>query len=145
MPVFRFNEGDMEVPKGWEDKTVNGLSFPVGSKQPSASFTITRDTLKGGQTLAEYVDKQLVDMAKSCPRFELLKRNDVTVDEESAIQVEFTWKTPDGLIVHQQQTVFPLPSRVVLTLTATAPKDKFKQHAAAFQSFVDTFEFRREE
>ena len=146
MPVYRFNEGEMEVSRGWEDRTVNGLSFPAGSKQPTASFAITRDPSRAsGQSLAAYVDKQLVELAKSCPRFDLLRREDVTVDGAPAVQMDFTWRTPDGIVVRQQQTILILPSGVALTFTATAPKDKFKDHAARFHSFIETFRFRQED
>ena len=78
------------------------------------------------------------------PRFELLRRDDITIDGEPAIQVEFTWRTPDGMIVHQEQTVLLLPTGVVLAFTSTAPKDKFKIHAATLRSLVQSFRFRRE-
>jgi hypothetical protein len=142
--AFYFNEGEMDVPQKWEDKTVNGFSFPAGSKRPSASFAITRDPLRPDHSLAAYVDKQLVDMAKACPRFELLRRDDLTLDGEPAVQVAFTWRTPDGIIVQQEQTILRLPTQIFLTMTATAPRDKFKEHLATFRSFVQSFRLRRE-
>lgn len=146
MPVFRFNEGEMKISKGWEDRTVNGLSFPAGSKQPTASFAITRDVQKpADQALSSYVDKQLVALAKSCARFDLVNRETLEVDGEPAERLDFTWRTPDGVVVQQQQTIFILPTGVAMTLTATAPRNKFKDHAARFQSFVETFHFRRDE
>jgi hypothetical protein len=136
----------MKISKGWEDRTVNGLSFPAGSKQPTASFAITRDVQKpADQSLASYVDRQLVQLAKSCARFDLVNREAVEVDGAPAERLDFTWRTPDGIVVQQQQTIFLLPSGVALTLTATAPRNKFKEHAARFQSFVETFRFRRDE
>ena len=141
---FRINEGDLTLPKGWEDKTINAFTFPLGSKQPSASFAITRDQLKTEITLAAYVDKQLVTLAKSCPRFELVRRDDVSLDGIPAVQMEFTWRTPERLLVCQEQTIVLLPAGIVLTFTATAPKDKFSIHAAAFGSLVESFRFRRE-
>jgi hypothetical protein len=144
--TFRFNEGEMEISRGWEDRTVNGLAFPVGSKQPTASFAITRDTTHGaGNSVSRYVDKQLVQLAKSCARFDLVNREDVTVDGQPAQQIDFTWRTPDGLVVHQQQTIVMLPTGVALSFTATAPKNRFKDHAARFHAFVETFKFRKDE
>ncbi len=146
MAVYRFNEGEMKVSKGWEDRTVNGLTFPVGSKQPTASFTVTRDTQRpAGQSLSAYVDKQLVALAKTCARFDLVNRETVEVDGAPAEQLDFTWRTPDGIVVHQQQTTFLLPNSVAMTFTATAPKNKFKDHAARFRSFVESFRFRSAE
>lgn len=138
MPNFRFNDGEIEVPQNWEDKTVVALSFPTGAKQPSATMTITREPAKEA-SLATYIDKQLVNMVKTFPRYELLKREEVMVDHQPAIQLEFIWRTPDNIFVHQQQTILLTPQKVVLTFTATTQKGKFKEHEKTFQSFIQSF------
>jgi len=140
------NEGEFRVTKGWEDKTVTGLSFPVGSKQPTATFAVTRDAQGGaGRTLQQYVDRQMIELAKACARFDLVEREEATVDGEPAQRVTFSWRTPDGIVVQQQQTIVKLATGVMLTFTATAPRNKFKDHAARFHSFVESFRFRAEE
>ena len=138
MPNFRFNDGEIEVPPDWEDKTVVALSFPADAKQALATMTITREPLKASN-LATYIDKQLVEMAKTFPRYELLKREEMIVDGQSAIQLEFTWRTPDNIFVHQQQTILIIPKKIVLTFTATTPKNKFKEYRQNFESLVQSF------
>src|SRR5258708_5196668 len=85
---FRFNDGEMEIPEGWEDRSVIALSSPAGSKKPDASFAITKDPLASREpSLAAYADKQIVDMAKNCPRFELIHREQRNLDGLPAQQI----------------------------------------------------------
>jgi hypothetical protein len=145
MPLYRINEGDLEVPGGWEDRTVTALSFPSKAAKPEASFAITRDNhVASDKTLASYVDQQLVDMAKTCPRFELIARSRIEIDATPAEQLQFTWRSPDGTTVQQQQTVILMADHVALTFTATAPRAKFGEYAPVFASLVETFRLRRE-
>jgi hypothetical protein len=136
----------MDLPGGWEDRTVVALSFPSGAKKPEASFAITRDrSASEDDSLATYVDRQLVDMAKSCPKFDLVRRERLTLDGEKAEAMEFSWRSPDGSIVRQRQTIVLLKSGAALALTGTAPANRFQDFAEVFQSLIQTFRLRREE
>jgi hypothetical protein len=146
MPVFTFNEGSLQLPNGWEDRTVVALSFPAGSKKPDASFAVTRDrSATDDPSLASYVDRQLVDMAKSCPRFELVRRERTALNGETAETMEFTWRSPDGTFVRQHQTIVRLKSGVALALTGTAPSQRFQEFSTTFQGLIETFRLRTEE
>ncbi len=139
------NEGEFNVPENWDDKTVTALSFPAGAKKPEASFAVTRDVnVAPGASLASYVDKQLVDLAKTCPRFELVSRDRLEIDGAPAEQLRFTWRSPDGTGVEQQQTSFLLPAKGALTFTATAQHSKFSEFAPLFSGLVAGFRFRKE-
>lgn len=141
---YVFQEGMVSLPEGWEDKTVNGFAFPAGAKKPTASFAITRDgSADRAQTLDAYVDRQMVDMARSCPRFELIRRDKVVLGGQPGVQMEFEWQMPDRSIVRQMQSIVKQASGVILTLTATAPRDKFQKHAEAFNHLVESFQFRQ--
>jgi hypothetical protein len=143
--AFTFNDGSLELPGGWEDRTVVALSFPSGAKKPDASFAITRDRSAGEvASLAAYVDRQLVDMAKSCPKFELVRRERIALDGEKAEMMEFSWRSPDGSFVRQLQTVLLLKSGVALALTGTAPANRFQEYSDVFHSLVQTLRLRKE-
>lgn len=146
MPPYTFNDGSLELPGGWEDRSVIALSFPSGAAKPEASFAITRDrTAAADASLASYVDRQLVDMAKTCPRFELARRERISLDGENAEAMEFSWRSPDGSFVRQTQTILLLKSGAALTLTGTAPASRFPEYADLFQNLVRTFRVRRED
>jgi hypothetical protein len=129
MPLYRFNEGELLISEGWEDKSVNGLAFPVSDDKAGASFTITRDR-KGGRdkTLSAYVDQQVIELAKTCPKFELLGREPVNCNGTPAMRIDYTWRTPDKVMVRQEQFVFKLSSGMVLSCTSTAPSEKFEHY-----------------
>ncbi|HKE23022.1 MAG TPA: DcrB-related protein [Bryobacteraceae bacterium] len=146
MPEFTFNEGSLELPGGWEDRSVIALSFPTGSPKPEASFAITRDrSATGDPSLASYVDRQLVDMAKSCPKFELVRRERIALEGSNAETMEFSWRSPDGTFVRQTQTILLLKSGTALALTGTAPAGRFQEYSGVFEDLVRTLRLHKEQ
>ena len=122
MPEFTFNEGSLDLPGGWEDRSVIALSFPSGAPKPEASFAITRDrSATGDSSLASYVDRQLVDMAKSCPKFELVRRDRIALEGSNAETMEFSWRSPDGTFVRQTQTILLLIPLFAIVLPLIKP------------------------
>jgi hypothetical protein len=141
--TFTFNEGSLDLPGGWEDRSVIALSFPEGSKNPDASFAITRDaSALQDRSLGAYVDRQMVDMAKTCPRFELVRREQGVLDGRGVEKLEFTWRSPNGSFVHQRQTILLLSSGAALTFTGTAAENRFSEYADVFARLVETFRLR---
>jgi hypothetical protein len=119
---FLFNEGAIDLPDGWEDRSA-----------------------ADDESLASYVDRQLVDMAKSCPRFELARRERTMLDGDQAESMEFSWRSPDGNFVRQKQTIVRLKSGTALALTGTAPAKRFSDYADVFHNLVRTFRRRKGE
>lgn len=143
MSRFHINEGHLELPVNWEDRTVNGLSFPAGAKQPHFSIAITRDNAKpSDMSLAAYVDRHVHQMSKDCPRFELLHRDEAVVDGSPAIRVAFSWRPPDGNFVQQEQTLLVLDTGTVLTLTSTALKSRYASFAQTAREVVASLQLR---
>lgn len=144
MPAFRFNDGEIELPDDWDDRTVVALSTPAGSKKPEASLAITRDpAAKNHSHLSAYVDHQLVDLAKTCPRFELVERKQIDIDGSPGQQLDFRWRAPDGSTVRQLQSVVLLDSGVALTVTATADHRRFADHEAGLRTAMQSLRVRR--
>jgi hypothetical protein len=142
MPRHLLNEGVLQIPDDWQDKTVTALSFPAGASKADASFAVTRDPAAANlPSLAAYVDKQLVEMAKGCPKFELIERHEASLGGAPAQSVSYTWRSPDGTIVQQLQAISLLGSGTALVLTATAPRDKFAQFATTFENMMSSFQF----
>jgi hypothetical protein len=141
---LHMNEGEIEIPEGWEDKTIHVLSCPVGAKEPGASFSVTRSQMEEKTALKAYIDKQLVEMAKIFPRFSMISRDEVTVDGAEAEHLVFTWRSEKGGTLRQEQTVVMLPGEKVLVLTGTARKDTYHLYADAFCDMVTKFRFNRD-
>jgi hypothetical protein len=137
MMKFRFNDGEIEVPDGWEDRSVLALSFPAGVKQADASLAITRDHAAAQHpSLAAYVDRQMVDLAKSCARFELIRREETEVNGVPAQRLEFKWRSPDGSFVRQIQTIILVEGGTALTFTSTTGEAKFAEFAPVFEGII---------
>jgi hypothetical protein len=143
MPTYVMNEGAFELPGGWQDRTVTALSFPGGGQKSDATLTVTRDpSSRSSASLPAYVDKQLVDMAKSCPRFDLIGRKELSLAGAYAQSVEYTWRTPDGTQVHQLQVVTLMPAGDALVFTATAPDEIYDRYASTLRDAILSFRFR---
>ncbi len=143
MKKLRMNEGEIEIPEGWEDKTIHVLSFPEGAKEPDASFSVTRSLTEENIGLKAYIDAQLGKMPKLFPRFSMISRDEVTVDGAAAEHLVFTWRSEKGGTLRQEQTVVMLPGEKVLVLTGTARKDSYHLYADAFCDMVTKFRFNR--
>jgi hypothetical protein len=141
---FLMNDGDIDFPEGWEDRSIQVLSYPAGSKEPSASLSVTRHRLDGDRDLSAYIDRQLGDMIKACPRFSLIRRDPVTLGGEPAERLLFSWCSQNGEMLLQEQTAALLPAGFILVFTATASKEGFPLYAKTLRTLVDSFRLRRE-
>lgn len=142
MSKLQMKEGELEIPTGWEDKTIHVLSCPAGAGDPDASFTVTRSHPdEEGVDLKTYIDGQLVLMAKVFPRFRVMHRDAVDLDGEAAEHIVCTWRSEKGGTVRQEQTVVMLPDGMVLIMTATAQLEKYHQFSDAFCDLVTSFRF----
>ena len=143
MPVYVMNEGGFDIPAGWQDKTVTALVFPEYAASSDASLTVTRDpAAKQSPSLPAYVDKQLIDMARTCSQFDLIQREDVTLHGVQAQSIEYTWRRPDGKSVRQLQLVMLTSSRDALMFTGTALADDYPRYQDVLKRAILSFRFR---
>ena len=54
----------------------------------------------------------MVDLVKTCPRFELIDRKTIEIDGSPAQQLDFKWRAPDGSTVQQRQAIVLVESGV---------------------------------
>lgn len=73
-----FNEGLINFPDGYQDRTVNVFVPPVAE---APAFNISRDTLNPGEALAAYIDRQLALMEKHLKGWKQSARNAVTLGD----------------------------------------------------------------
>lgn len=142
MAIFAINEGSFELPDDWEDKSVTAISFPSGSKVPAASITVTREMIKDKkETLSSYVNGQLVNLAKTCPAFQLVRHIPAKLNGLLAESVEFTWKTPEKIAVRQLMVVTFVKSHS-LVITSTAAAERFAEFQPVFEAVIASFRVR---
>lgn len=114
--MYRINEGSIDLPREWQDRTINVVaSNPSGV---GVSMTITRDDLPWGMGFAEYVDDQAKQAGTALKDFRVIERREITVGGAPAVEIECRWVAKQGAI-HQLITTVQ-HGRKVLVLTASA-------------------------
>src|SRR6478672_4215595 len=97
MPRYEHADVSFDVPRDWEDRTVVAFAVPAQPGQPSASnVVVTRDTLRAGEAIAGYADRQLAELAKRLDAFQLLYRKEVAVGGLPGAELRFLWRGRAG-------------------------------------------------
>jgi hypothetical protein len=142
MPAYLINEGAFEIPAGWQDKSVIALVFPANAPTSEASLTVTRDpAAQHSESLSAYVDRQLVDMARTCAHFDLIRRQEVLLFGVAGQTVEYTWRRPDGKYVQQLQVISLSASGDALVFTGTASTEDFPRYERVLRDAILSFRF----
>jgi hypothetical protein len=142
MKPYRLNEADILIPDGWLDNTIYAFS-KADSPQSSANFVITRDSVTQCADTQGYADQQLVEAAKKLKGYKLLGRNPVTISGQPAVEVNYTWITPERIEVQQRQGYLKLGAQfLVFTLTARARE--FSRNDATWNAIMESLRLRQE-
>ncbi|XTZ39043.1 DcrB-related protein [Salmonella enterica] len=136
-PLILFNEGQVTLPEGYQDRTVN-IFTPPGGDAPA--FNISRDTLSQGEALAAYIDRQLALMEKHLKGWKLAERG-VAVPGDNQMQGEILHASylRDGRRTFQQQAVFNTQGAHILVFTMTATHALSEADSALFRSLLSSF------
>lgn len=139
MKIYTMNEGSFEVPEEWKDNSLN--IFVVGGSEPpmNLSFVISRDTLRDGVELVDYVEKQLGDVGKKLRKFRVIGKRQIEVNGHPALEAEFTWIS-DKSPMHQRQQ-YIRRGTTVLVFTATAPVKIEDEHIEQIDALLRSVRF----
>lgn len=135
MSIYRINEGELEIPPEWTDKSVN--VFAVGSSLPLAlSFVITREEIDAREDLATYADAKLDEIGHQLKQFKIVEKRQVEVAGTVALEAEFTWRAEAGLM-YQRQTYVRAGKRM-LVFTATSRRELREEHRAQVDAVLSS-------
>ncbi len=135
------NDVSFDVPRHWEDKTLVAYASPPKDGQAtSANLVMTRDVLGERETLGDYADRQLAELAKRLDGFELVRREDTTLGGLPAIVLRFGSKAAAGPLL-QRLAVAEGRRRSVYCFTATTPKADAAQTDPLFDRILGTVRF----
>jgi hypothetical protein len=118
---FRFDEGTAPFPPGYEDRTVN--SFVPADPRREPNLSISRDRFTAGESLADYVSRQVAALKKKLPGYKA----------EPVVRIELAGSGLSGLLarasyrsgattVHQRQAVFAISDERALVFTMSSPR-----------------------
>lgn len=135
--MYRINEGSIDLPRAWEDRTINVVSSnPAG---PGVSLTITRDDMPWGMGFAEYVEDQAKQAAQALKDFRIDARRELSVNGVPAIEIECHWVAKQGPI-HQLITTVSASGGRVLVLTASTGGEMSAAQQAEMRRIVSTLQ-----
>lgn len=139
--MARYDNRDVsfDSPEGWEDRSVISYEMPgpPGAKL-NTNITMMRVDNKA-PSLQTFVVQQIATLASALPRFELVHQKSVTFGGLPAIEVLYTWATPDGAVT-QRITVYQRKGQTY-SFTATAMKSAFQKALPQFDAVADSIRF----
>lgn len=115
---------------------------PDETENPEWNIVVSRDKLSAGETLSDYLDKQLAEMPQALPRFRLQSDEETTIDGVRAREVVSTW-IGDGGTVRQKQVVMVKDGKS-LVFTFTVLDRLYSNHSKVLDEFLQSFVFRNE-
>lgn len=135
---YILNEGAIELPDNTQDRTVNVL---ILSDAPAGlSLVLNRDRLEPGEDFEGFIKRQVHTISRQVKQFQEHARRSVKigVSQLAGLQFDTSFKQ-NGQTFHQQQTVFQVPSGMILVATLTSAIPLTQEHRALSQRMLDSF------
>lgn len=141
MPRHEQADVSFDVPRHWDDKTlVAYASPPKEGHATAANLVMTRDVLGERETLGDYADRQLAELARRLDGFELVRREETTLGGVRAIVLRFGSKAAAGPLL-QRLVVAEGRRRSIYCFTATTPKADAAQNDPLLDRILGTVRF----
>jgi hypothetical protein len=115
MSTFHFDEGALQIPEHWTDRSVNIL-INSAEGTPSFNLVITREPLVG-RDFAEVMAAQLKDVSKQLAEYQLLGTRETLVAGLPAIEARSVFATRTGRMYHHVTAVAYYDRALMLTAT----------------------------
>lgn len=141
MSLYFINEGTIDLPDDWTDRSMN-IFTPDASENPEWNIVVSRDVLKEGENLSDYISGQLEEMPKALPRFRLISEEEVQVNDFTGRRIIATW-IGDGGTIRQKQVIFVRNDKS-LVFTFTVLERLHLKYENILDEFIETFNFRME-
>src|SRR5262249_44194265 len=107
------------------------------------NLVMTREALREGDSLRTHADRQLLDLVRQLPKFELMESGETTVAGRPAIFARFAWAGRLGAIeqsmTHIEQE--SLAGTIVVTFTSIASAENARKLTPLFRSVLDSVRF----
>lgn len=137
MATYDIDEARLVVPEGWEDRTLNTLSYP--EKDGTLKVVMTRQQVRG-RPLGKILDDLLVDMRRRLAGFELVSREEALVDGQPAFVVALRYRDESALL--EQRTIWMMVGKKCVTVGVISSESKAPQAEATFAKIRSTISRR---
>jgi hypothetical protein len=118
---FFMNEGSVELPAGFVDRTVHILEW--SDAQEKQTMLVQREPLPEGTPLADFVTHTLGELASAMQHFTLGTRRILMGTRFPTEITSFRWMGEAGLVA-QAQTFTQMDGVVLIQTMTTAPADR---------------------
>jgi len=135
---YILNEGAFELPDGTQDRTVNVL---ILSDAPAGlSMVVNRDRLEPGEDFEGFIKRQMNTVSRQVKQFQEHARRSVKIGASQLAGLQFdTSFKQNSQTFHQLQTVFQVPSGIILVATFTSAIPLTQEHRGLSQRMLDSF------
>lgn len=127
----------VDLPAGWDDRTLITLAGPVGASSFIANVVVTRERVPAQTAIEDYAQAQLTAMKEEMPTLEILDERATKLNGVPAFQ-RLQRFTIEGQQLQQAQT-FLLAGGLIFVVTGTAAIADFDNQIPAFRQIVETF------
>jgi hypothetical protein len=139
---YRIEEGSIELPQGFADRSTN--IFVFGNTTPSPiNLNVARDTLLDAETLPAYVNRQIALLQKNLRGYAIVRREVSTLgggrDALTGEQISSTHKNGNTTI-HQRQAAFLHAPQRALILSCTSVRAFDTTNEALWQEWLASFQ-----
>lgn len=111
---------------------------PTPGQKVVPNMLVAYDSLRPGEDLAGYVNRQLKELMAKAKKFQLDLRHDTTLAGRPAIETVFQWDGGGGML-KQRQIYSLLPDGRTLTLVNTAALTDFSNVDSHFAAMMNSF------
>lgn len=127
MARYQGADATFDVPNDWEDKSIVAFSAPPKPSTLVPNVVLTKDKLKPNESLEQYVDRTIVEMAKQLAAFKLLSKEERALGPERGLEIQFTWNGSAGKTVVQRIVMALGPGKTVVGLNVTCDQNDAKK------------------
>jgi hypothetical protein len=129
-----------EVPDEWEDKSITAFSSPGEPGSPiQRSVVVTREPLPKGTSLRTFAGRQMTNVGKALPGFQLQGSRDETVGGRPAVTYDFSWEGDSGPLAQRQ--VLVLVDEQIYCITYSLHRAEVQKAMPAFERLLSTVTF----
>jgi hypothetical protein len=132
--AYRFNEGSLDVPEDWHDETMNIFKGPLSQ---GYNLVISRNQIPKAADPQAHIAEQLLAIEENLPMFSEVAREGIQLDGVTCTWLEYTWKSPEGLM--NQINVLHAVGDMLVSFTLTSAKGFNDAQRARFREVLGTF------
>jgi len=133
---YPLKEGTLTIPDHWRDDSINIFTI---SESQGINLVINRQQIPATLPSSEFLNEQLNSFSDNLEHYQRLNKQRTDIDGAIGITVEYTYKSPEG-IMHQLTTLLAKEQHF-LSLTITQPETISDAHKKEFMNVIGQFRF----